>query len=239
MNDDKTAAAIAAAVLCLTLRYNSTFVELHCAIANESGGSSNVGEASPLFINIEGENISLGPLRSDLIPLYTRWRNDFGTAKTMDKLARPITLEERSAWYEKAIVDSRSVQFTIYERSGLRPIGLANLHDLDLQHGTAELGIIIGESDARGKGYGTETTRLLLDYAFTAIGLHNVMLRVYAFNLSGIRAYEKAGFREIGRRHESHTLAGQRWDEVLMECLSTGFTSPVLGKIFAPDTPRF
>jgi RimJ/RimL family protein N-acetyltransferase len=174
-----------------------------------------------------------------LVPLYTRWRNDFSTAKTMDKLAKPITLEERVAWYEKAIGHSGSVQFTIYVRSDLRPIGLANLHDLDLQHGTAELGIIIGESDVRGKGYGTETTRLLLDYAFTVVGLYNVMLRVYAFNLSGIRAYEKAGFREIGRRHQSHLLAGQRWDEVFMECLSTEFTSPVLGKVFAPDTPRF
>jgi RimJ/RimL family protein N-acetyltransferase len=189
--------------------------------------------------NIVGDQVALGPLRSDLIPLYTRWRNDFGTAKTMDKLARPITLEERAAWYEKAIVDSKSVQFSIYERSGLRPIGLANLHDLDLQHGTAELGIIIGEADARGKVYGTETTRLLLDYGFTAIGLHNVMLRVYAFNVSGIRAYEKAGFREIGRRHESHLLAGRRWDEVFMECLAIDFESPVLKKVFAPEIPRF
>ena len=198
-----------------------------------------MGEASRAIVNIKGENVSLGPLRSDLIPLYTVWRNDFGTAKTMDKLAKPITLEERSAWYEKAIVDSESIQFTIYELSDFRPIGLANLQDLDLQHRTAELGIIIGEADARGKGYGTETTRLLLDYAFTAVGLHNVMLRVYAFNLSGIRAYEKAGFREIGRRHESHVLAGQRGDEVFMECLSTEFKSPVLGKVFAPDQPRF
>ena len=113
------------------------------------------------------------------------------------------------------------------------------MHDLDLQHGTAELGIIIGEADARGKGYGTEATRLLLDYAFTAVGLHNVMLRVYAFNLAGIRAYEKAGFHVIGRRRESHLMAGRRWDEIFMECLANDFQSPLLGKIFALDTPRF
>jgi len=191
------------------------------------------------IVNIEGKGVALGPLRSDLIPLYTVWRNDFGTAKTLDKLARPIALEERLAWYEKAIADSNSVQFTIYEQPNIRPIGLGNLHDLDLQHGTAELGIIIGEADARGKGYGTETTRLLLDYAFTAVGLHNVMLRVYAFNLAGIRAYEKAGFQVIGRRRESHLIAGQRWDEIFMECLAKDFQSPVLRKLFAPDMPRF
>jgi len=198
-----------------------------------------VEEASRPIVNIEGENVSLGPLRSDLIPLYTVWRNDFSTAKTLDKLPRPIAQEERSAWFEKAIVDSSSVQFTIYEQPDIRPIGLGNLHDLDLQHGTAELGIIIGEADARGKGYGTEATRLLLDYAFTAVGLHNVMLRVYAFNLAGIRAYEKAGFQVIGRRRESHLMAGRRWDEIFMECLANDFQSPLLRKIFALDTPRF
>jgi diamine N-acetyltransferase len=221
------------------LRYNSIWIENRQVFAYDSAGSSNVKDASRPIVNIEGENVSLGPLRSDLIPLYTVWRNDFSTAKALDKLPRPIAQEERAAWFEKAIVDSSSVQFTIYERPDLRPIGLGNLHDLDLQHGTAELGIIIGEDDARGKGYGTEATRLLLDYAFTAVGLHNVMLRVYAFNAAGIRAYEKAGFQVIGRRRESHLMAGRRWDEIFMECLANDFQSPLLGKIFAPDTPRF
>ncbi len=36
-----------------------------------------------------------------------------------------------------------------------------------------------------GRGYGTETTRLMLDYAFTALGLHNVMLTVFVFNAAG------------------------------------------------------
>ena len=44
--------------------------------------------------------------------------------------------------------------------------------------------------------YGTEATRLVLDYAFTALGLHSVMLTCYEFNLAGRRAYEKVGFHD-------------------------------------------
>jgi len=44
------------------------------------------------------------------------------------------------------------------------------------------VGIMIGEPEARGRGYGTEAMRLLVDYAFTAVGLHSVMLWVYEFN---------------------------------------------------------
>lgn len=108
---------------------------------------------------------------------------------------------------------------------------MTNLHDIDVHHGTAEFGLMIGEADARGRGLGTETTRLVLDYAFTSVGLHNVMLRVYEYNQAGIRAYQKAGFQEFGRRRESHRFAGQHWDQVYMQCLandvSDSFQDPV------------
>jgi RimJ/RimL family protein N-acetyltransferase len=97
---------------------------------------------------------------------------------------------------------------------------------------------MIGEVEHRGKGLGTEATKLTLDYAFTTLGLHNVMLTVYEFNLAGFRAYEKAGFRECGRRRECHWMGGRFWDEIYMDCLVTEFSSPVLGGIFVPDPPR-
>ena len=78
----------------------------------------------------------------------------------------------------------------------------------------------------------------MLDYGFTALGLHNVLLQVYEPNIAGQRAYAKAGFRECGRRHASYRMGGRAWDVIMMECLATDFTSPVLGKVFAPDAER-
>jgi diamine N-acetyltransferase len=190
------------------------------------------------IINVAGERVALGPIRRDLLPVYLRWRNDFTAARTTDWVPGPTTLEQRSAWYERVVNDPTIVGFTVYERATRRPIGLANLHELDHLHGTAELGLLIGEQDARGKGHGPEATRLTLDYAFTALGLFSVMLRVYAYNLAGLRVYEKAGFREFGRRHGSRLFAGRRWDEIFMECFATELTGSVLDRIFAPDPPR-
>ena len=96
-------------------------------------------------------------------------------------------------------------------------------------------GISIADPAARGKGYGTEATRLMLDYAFTALGLHNVTLGAVAANPGAIRAYEKAGFREIGRRRQSWRIGAARYDEVLMDCLATEFVSPVLRHVFVSD----
>ncbi len=198
-------------------------------------GAMNTPENEHPLINIVGERVALGPLRRDLLPFYLRWRNDFSVARTLDYDPGPETLEARMAWYERVSTDQETVRFTVYERVTWRPIGLANLHDLDHRQGTAELGLVIGEQEARGRGYGTDVTRLMLDFAFTALGLHSVMLRVYAYNLAGQRAYEKAGFREFGRRRESRVFAGRRWDEVYMECLVSDFASPVLDRVFVPD----
>jgi RimJ/RimL family protein N-acetyltransferase len=78
----------------------------------------------------------------------------------------------------------------------------------------------------------------MIDYAFTALGLNNVMLTVSEYNLAGRRAYEKAGFREFGRRREADTIGGQLYDEIFMDIIASEFESPVLGEIFVPDEPR-
>ncbi|MEJ7763851.1 MAG: GNAT family protein [Thermomicrobiales bacterium] len=188
-------------------------------------------------VTLTGTLVALGPLRRDLLSTYQRWNNDFATTRTLARPG-PTTFDQEAAAYDQVIHDPRYALFTIYERATWRPIGTTYLADIDGRNRTAEFGIAIGEADARGKGHGTETTRLVLDYAFTALGLHNVMLRVYAHNHAGIRAYEKAGFKEIGRRREAREMGGAIWDVVYMDCLATEFTGSVSRQVVAPDRPR-
>lgn len=185
-----------------------------------------------LNLNFQGEYVALGPLRRDLVPLYQKWDSDFLVNRTTASL-RPLTLEAEAEAYDRYSNDPNYALFTIYERSTKRPIGktyLSGIHDR-----TAEFGIVIGESDCQGKGYGTETTRLMLDYAFTVLGLQNVMLIVYEYNAAGIRAYQKAGFREFGRRRQSKWMNGRFWDAIYMDCIASEFESPVLKKMFHQD----
>src|SRR5690348_2132157 len=177
-------------------------------------------EEKPI-INIVGEQVALGPISRDLLPLYQRWINDFGTLRTLAIPPRPLTMEGETAWYDRAATsDASVVHFTIYETASWRPIGMMHLRAINYRNRTAAFSIMIGDPASRGKGYGTEATRLMLDYAFTALGLHSVMLTCYAFNQAGQRAYEKAGFRVFGRRRECHWMGGKLWDEIYMECLA-------------------
>jgi len=54
----------------------------------------------------------------------------------------------------------------------------------------------------------------------------------------GVRAYEKTGFKESGRRRQSRRSGGELRDEIFMQCLSDEFESLVLGRTFAPDGSR-
>lgn len=180
---------------------------------------------APPVLSIVGERVALGPLYRALVPTIWRWENDIWlNAHTGDPVLS-LPLESFEAEYEKyAKAEARtSVRFVIFERESMRAIGRCGLGSLDHMHRTAELGIGIGEPDCRGKGYGTEATRLLLDYGFNALGLHNVLLRVCSFNEAAIAVYRKAGFREIGRRRECHRLGDRVFDEILMDCLAAEF----------------
>ena len=189
-------------------------------------------------VNIEGVLVALGPRRRDLLPTYQRWMNDLGTLRTLSPAPPiPVASEQQAAWYD-AHLASEGVRFTIYERTTWRAVGTTELFGIDHRNRTAGWGVLIGEPDCRSKGYGTETARLMLDFAFTGLGLHSVLLTCAAYNLAGQRAYAKAGFREVGRRRECRRLGDRLWDEVYMDCLATEFTSPVLGRVFVPDAPR-
>jgi RimJ/RimL family protein N-acetyltransferase len=201
-----------------------------------------VGETPPdsaeaPVLNIVGDLVALGPLRRELLPVYVRWRNDFYVQRTFGNIPWPVALESRTSWFESAATGS-DAWFTIYERATLRVIGTTDLFEIDHRNRCCRFGMQIGEADARGKGYGTEVARLMLDFAFTALGLHSVMLDVSEYNLAGRRAYAKAGFREVGRRRQADLLNGKLYDLIMMDCLATEFESPLLGDIFVPDVPR-
>jgi diamine N-acetyltransferase len=181
------------------------------------------------IVNLTGEHVALGPLHRGLLPLLTRWDNEFRTVDLGGETPRPQSPEAVAAAWERLIAGERQgwIGFAIYELPELRPIGLTNLRDVGGPHRTAEFGIMIAEPELRGRGYGTEATRLVLEYGFRTLGLHNVLLDTTADNVAALRCYANAGFREIGRRRQACWRDGQLLDVVFMDCLSDDFLSPV------------
>ena len=81
---------------------------------------------------------------------------------------------------------------------------------------SATFGIIIGDSAYLERGYGTEASTLLLDYAFAVLGYHKINLDFFEYNARAQAMYEKLGFVLEGRRRENHWARGRFWDDILM-----------------------
>jgi RimJ/RimL family protein N-acetyltransferase len=175
------------------------------------------------ILNIFGEKVALGPITREHLHQALKWINDFETIRTLGAPPRPMTFEQELDWYEGIRKSDTDVVFAIYDLGSMRVVGSAGLHRINWRHRTADFGIMIGEQEFRGRGLGTETTSLVLVYAFRQLGLNNVFLQVVEINDAGIRAYERAGFREIGRRRKAWFVEGKYYDMVFMDCLADDF----------------
>lgn len=178
---------------------------------------------------VTGERVALGPIRRDHIPLYQQWMNQLETTRFLRMGV--YSFENEEDWYEKMARSETLDYLTIYGYPDLRPIGGTNLFKIDHANRTAELGIMIGDPASRGKGLGTEAVKLMCDYGFNALGLNNIILMTFEWNIAGQKAYEKAGFKEIGRRRQARWFAGRYWDDIYYDLLASEFESPVVRNI--------
>jgi diamine N-acetyltransferase len=190
-------------------------------------------EEQPSFV-VEGARVALGPLRMDLVATYQRWSNDLEVANANGWVI-PFTLETQRERIASRGGKPEFCDFTVYQRSDQTPIGFSSLFHIDHRYGTADFGIFLGER--RGQGLGTEATLLTLDWGFTMLGLHNIMLSVSAWNERAIRVYTKVGFREIGRRRDAGVTMGQRHDGVFMDLLASEFQQAG-GSVLAGRAPH-
>lgn len=165
---------------------------------------------------IRGEKVGLGPMRADLLETYARWVNELRVTRTLGLPSLPMTIEREREWLNGTLTSSDPA-FTIYELASMQPIGNTGLHDVDHSSGTATFGILIGEIEAWGHGFGTESARLMLNYGFDVLGLHNIDLEVFEHNHGGIKAYERAGFKRIGARRGARKVGRHRFDVVYMD----------------------
>jgi diamine N-acetyltransferase len=174
---------------------------------------------------ISGERAALGSLEREHLARQARWFNDPEVRRGLAH--RGIVNEDaETAWYERMIAAAgeprpTDVPFAIHDVSDGELVGVCGLENIDHNFSRADFGIFLGQR--RGTGIGSDATSLVLEWAFTIIGLHNVMLESYTFNEQALRAYERAGFREIGTRRDAVRALGRRWDSVLMDATAKDF----------------
>lgn len=170
---------------------------------------------------IYGERIRLrAPSRED-IPIFLEWFNDPEVTLTLF-VYLPISKDEEEQWFEDMLKSPPEKHpLTIEAKQGdeWKPIGNIQFIDLNWVSRNAEVGIAIGDKGYWNQGYGTEAMRLMLKHGFETLNLHRIWLRVYDINARAMRAYEKAGFVQEGKKREAQFIQGEYHDVFLMSVL--------------------
>jgi diamine N-acetyltransferase len=96
-------------------------------------------------------------------------------------------------------------------------VGTVDLFDFNPVHSRAGLGIMIYSSENRGKGYASEALNLLIEYAFTALGISVLYCNISANNHKSVGCLEKAGFEKCALKKNWNNTPHGREDEIMLQ----------------------
>ncbi len=175
----------------------------------------------------DGELVRLTHIQRDDLPAFMRWFRDDEIQSLIDiDVIVPVTDEAEQEFYEHAVRKSDDAfYFSIRTLEGDLLIGNCSLFGINHKNRSAEFGIVIGEKEYWGKGYGSDAARVILRFAFAEANLNRVQLEAFGYNMRAIRSYEKVGFVREGVRQEAVFRAGKYHDVIVMAVLRDGWTS--------------
>ena len=150
-------------------------------------------------ILIEGKKINLRSKKVEDAELDYKWRVDPELSALDATVPINISLREFRDHLKDEIKYPVpwSVKFGIENKDGVL-IGNIMYYDIDPVDKEAEVGIIIGDRDFQGKGYGSDAMVTLKNYIFQETNLENLYLHTLITNERARKSFKKAGFSEIG-----------------------------------------
>lgn len=163
--------------------------------------------------------VDLRPIEESDTNNIVRWRN-LPSVRRNFETQELLTSEAHLKYLSKYVKTRKTSQFIIVDTTLQQDIGSIFLKNIDNQNKKAEFGIFIGESSARGKGFGSLAAKSILEYGFTELKLNRIYLRVFADNIAGIRSYENAGFSHEGCFKQDVIINNQPKDIVFMGVLA-------------------
>jgi RimJ/RimL family protein N-acetyltransferase len=150
-----------------------------------------------VVLPLENEAVILRPLELSDLPLTLAWRNQDEVRKWF-VYSDILSVEQHYGWYENyKDLDNDFVFIILAKDLGNLPVGQIALYRIDWDLAVAEYGrIMIGEQTAKGKGYASQATKLLLEHGFNSFKLREITLIVRDDNMTAIALYKSRGFVE-------------------------------------------
>ena len=170
--------------------------------------------------SLAGYLVSLRAMEPSDLELLYQWEND-PDVWIVSNTQIPYSKYLLKNFIENAgqdIYTSKQLRLMIVEIVSGKTVGIIDLFDFDPFHQRAGLGILI-DKDYRHKGYASESIRLVKDYAFNVLLLHQLYCNVLENNEISIKLFVDNGFSISGRVKEWIKTKDGFKDEFVLQCL--------------------
>ena len=116
------------------------------------------------------------------------------------------------------IYETKQLRLIIEENSTQKQVGMIDLFDFNPKHKRAGIGILI-HPDFQKKGFASEALSLLIKYAFTYLGLHQLYANITEDNIKSISLFKQQNFKKVGLKKDWLLCEGNFKDEVLFQLI--------------------
>jgi len=133
--------------------------------------------------------------------------------------AKPTSIAEHQQKLEKYKDDPDCIAFTICRKKDDKAIGITAFFRIDWIGRMTIFYIAIAKKEDWSKGYGKETTSMMVNYAFKTLNLNRIQLHVHTGNVRAVHIYEKAGFQVEGTLRKAMYFDNHYHDFYVMSIL--------------------
>jgi len=167
-------------------------------------------------MNILGKKIVLRAVEERDLELLHKWANDPATQDIMGGIHFPSSMGYHKNWFEKLKNDELNQRLAI-ETPDIGIIGLSSIINIDWRNNHAWHGVMLGDKDIRGKGYGIDAVMATMRYAFEELHLERLDGSMIEYNEVSLGFYcNKLGWKEEGKRRNYYFRRGRYWDQVIV-----------------------
>ena len=165
-------------------------------------------------MNIRGKFVTLRAIEEVDLEILHSWANEPDIWYQLGGWHFPLNRNEQRIWFNGLSSNSLNQRFAI-ETSDDGLIGIANLVDIDWKNNHAFHGMMIGNKDIRGKGYGVDTIMAMMRYAFEELDLNRLDGSMIEYNEASLNVYlKKCGWKIEGHQREWYFRKNRYWDRI-------------------------
>ncbi len=178
-------------------------------------------EGASSLPTIEASRVRLRPLTMADAPALFAIRADVEVSRYLDRPAfTALSQAEASvARIQRGFEERTLFQWGVVRRDHDVLVGTVTLMHLELAHGRAEVGYVLGRA-SWGQGLMREALEALLRVAFETLGLRRLEADVDPRNARSLALAEALGFVREGYLRERYLVAGELQDTVLLGLLA-------------------